>query len=89
LVAAKGCNNGGLIGEDDLVVGAGREETLEKGNGRVEDDGALSASLDADLHFVVVNEIRADALDVGGGTAVEIGRSEVRTEGVGLDLTQK
>jgi hypothetical protein len=64
LVPSEGRNDGGLIGEDDLVLVGWWEEALEKGNSRVEDDGAFHTSLDADLDLVVVHEVRADALNV-------------------------
>jgi hypothetical protein len=86
LVPAEGSNNSGLVGEEDLVVGVGREEALEEGDSRVENDGALSSGLDADLDLVVVDDVAADTLDVGRRLAVEVGGTEEATEleGVGL-----
>lgn len=86
MVAAERSNDGGLVGQNDLVVGAGREETLEESDGRVEDDSALNTSLDADLDLVVVDEIRANPFDVRGRLAVEVGRTDLRAEAMGLNL---
>ena len=86
LVTTEGSNDSSLVGENDLVVGVGREETLEEGDSRVEDDGALGTSLDADLDFVVVDDVAADTRDVGRGPAVEVGGAKevAELEGVGL-----
>jgi hypothetical protein len=86
LVASEGGHDRGLVREHDLVVGVGREEALEEGDGGVEHDGAFDTSLDADLDLAVVHEVGADALDVGGGAAVEVGRADQGAEAVGLDL---
>lgn len=63
MVSTEGSDNSGLVGEDDLVVGVGGEQALEEGNRRVEDDAAFNTGLDADLHFAVVDEVAADAID--------------------------
>lgn len=76
LISAERSDDGRLIGEDDFVVGVGREQALKKGNSRVEDDGAFHTSLDADLDLAVIHEVGADALNVGGGGAVEVGGSD-------------
>ena len=73
MVTSEGCNDDGLVGEDDLVFGGWREEALEEGDGRVKDDGAFDTSLDADLDLIVVHDVRADTLDVGRRTAVKVG----------------
>jgi hypothetical protein len=65
LVTSERRNDSGLVGEDDLVLGGGWKEALKESDGRVEDDGALNTSLDADLDFIVVYDVRADTLDVG------------------------
>lgn len=88
MVTAEGGDNRGLVGEDDLVLGAGREETLKQSDGGVEYDSALSASLDADLDLAVVDEIGADALDVRGGLAVEVGRADEGAQAMGFDLSK-
>jgi len=89
LVASEGCNDGGLVGEDDLVIGGRWEESLEKGNSRVEDDGAFHACLDADLDLSVVHEVRLDTLDVRWRAAVEVSRANLATEKVGFDLASE
>lgn len=86
MVTTERCNNSRLVGENDLVFGSGREESLEESDGGVEDDGTFSASLNPDLHFVVVDEVRADALDVGGRRAIEVGGAEKGAKAVGLNL---
>lgn len=86
LVSTEGSNNGGLVGKNDFVVGVRGEEALKKSDGGVEDDGTLNTSLDADLDLGVVDEVRADALNVGGGLAIEVSRADQRSEAVGLDL---
>lgn len=86
LVSAEGSNDSGFVGKDDLVVGVGGEEPLEESDGGVEDDRALDTGLHADLDLVVVHEVGADALDVGGGLAVEVGRADEGAEAVRLDL---
>ena len=86
MVATKRSNDGGLVGQNDLVVGVGREEALEESNGRVEDDSALNTSLDSDLDFVVVDEIRANALDVRGRLAVEVEGTNLSAEAMRLNL---
>jgi len=64
LVASERSNDGGLIGKNNLVLGSGGEQTLKKSNGGVEDNGALHAGLHADLNLAIVDEVRANALDV-------------------------
>lgn len=86
MVSTEGSNHSGFVGKDDLVVGVGREEALEEGDGRVEDDGAFDTGLDANLDLGVVDEVGADALNVRGGLAVEVSRADHRPEAVGLDL---
>lgn len=66
LVSSERGNDGRLIGEDDLVVLIGREETLEKSNGGVEDNCSLHTGLHSNFELVVINEVRTDALDVRG-----------------------
>lgn len=65
LITAEGRNDSGLVGQVDLVVGVGGEQTLEEGDGRVENDGALSSRLHADLELAVVDNVRSDSWDVG------------------------
>lgn len=89
LVAAKRGDDSGLISENDFVFGAGREETLEKGDSRVKDDSALDASLNADLHLAVVDEVGTDTLNIGGGGTVEVGGAEKGAKAVGFDLNKK
>ena len=89
MIATKRCNDGRLVGENDLVFGSGREESLEEGDGGIEDDSTFGTSLNSDLHLVVVNEVRADTLNVGGRRAIEVGGAEKGTKAVGLNLTCK
>lgn len=86
LVAAQWCRDGGLVGEYDFVVQVGGEQALKQSDGGVEDDGALNTSLDSDLDLAVVDEIRADALDVRWRRAVEVSRAKMGAKLVGLDL---
>ena len=86
MVASEGRNDGGIVGEDDLVLGGWWEEALEEGNSRVEDDGAFYACLDADLDLAVVHEVRLDALDVRWRGAVEVRGANLATKRVGFDL---
>jgi hypothetical protein len=72
LVAAERSDNSGLISKNNLVFGVGREKTLKESDGRVEDDSAFDAGLDANLHLVIVDEIRTDPFDIGGGRAIEV-----------------
>jgi len=89
LVASEGRNDGGLVGQDDLVIGGWWEEALEKGNSRVEDDGAFHACLNADLDLSVVHEVRLDTFDVRWRAAVEVSGADLGTEKVGFDLASK
>ena len=64
LISTQGRNNNGFVGKNDLVLWVGWEKSLEQRNGRVENDCAFHSGLDADLDFVVVDQIRANALNV-------------------------
>ena len=86
LVASERSDDGGLIGKNDLVLGSGGEQTLKKSNGGVEDNGALHAGLHADLNLAIVDEVRANAFDIRGGLAVEVGVADFGTKVVRLDL---
>lgn len=86
LVSSERSCDSGLVGKDDLVGRVRREEALKKSNCRVEDDSSLNTGLDADLHLVVVDEVRADSLNVRRRPAVEVGGADEATEDVRLDL---
>jgi hypothetical protein len=64
LISAQRRNNSGFVSKDDLVLRVGWEKTLEQRNGRVENDCAFHSGLDADLDFIVVDQIRANTLNV-------------------------
>lgn len=64
LVPAEGGNDGGLVSEDNLVRWVGGEETLEKGDSRVEDDGTLTAGLSMHMDFMGVHEVGLHVRDV-------------------------
>ena len=64
LISTQRCNNGGFVGKNNLVLRTGWEKTLEQSNGRVENDCAFHSGLDADLDFIVVDQIGANALNV-------------------------
>lgn len=86
MIAAERGDDSGLISQKDFVFGVGREETLKKGDSGIENDGAFDASLHANLHLTVVNEVRANALDVGGRGTIEVVGAKERAETVRLDL---
>ncbi len=64
MITTKGSNNSGLLGKNNLVVWGRREETLWKGNSRVEHYSALNASLGTNFDLAVVDKVTADSLDV-------------------------
>lgn len=64
LISTQRRNNSGFVGKNDLVIRIGWEKTLEQRNGRVENDCAFHSSLDADLDFIVVDQIGANTLNV-------------------------
>lgn len=86
LVSTEGGNDGGLVGQGDLVVRVGGEQALEKRDSRVENNRALGSGLDADLDFAIVYEVRADSRNVGGRRAVEVGGADEGSQLMGLDL---
>jgi hypothetical protein len=89
LVTTEGCDDSSLVGESDLVLGGGREKALKDGDGGVEDDGAFNTSLDAGLDFAVVNQVGADALNVGGRRGLEVVRAQESAQLVGLGLYRR
>lgn len=64
LVTAERSNDGGLVGKNDLVGRVGREKTLEEGDGRVKDDGTLTAGLGMDVDLMGVHEVGFHVRDV-------------------------
>jgi hypothetical protein len=86
LITSEGSDNSGLVGKDDLVVRGRREETLQNGDGGIEHDGALNASLDSDFDLGVVDKVSTDSIDVRGRLAVEVGLTDQAAKAVGLNL---
>lgn len=66
MITPKRRGDGSFVSKNNFVVGVGWEESLQKGNRRVEDDSSFNTSLDADLDLAVVDQVGADTLDVGG-----------------------
>jgi hypothetical protein len=88
LVSSEGCEDGRAVRETDPIVHGRREEALEKRDGGVKDDGALSACLDANVDLVVVDEVGAHALDRERRRGVEVHGAQQRAELVRLDLVK-
>ena len=59
---------------------------MQESDGRVEDNCALTASLDSHVNLAVVDEVSAHVVDVGRGVLVEVDRTEQATELVSLNL---
>jgi hypothetical protein len=73
LVPAQRCDDSSPIGELNLVHWVRGEQSLKDSDGRIEDNGALNTSLDADMHLAVIDELGAHALDVRRRGRVEVG----------------
>jgi len=86
LVATKGSSNCSLVRKDDFIIGGGREESLEEGDGGIKDDGPLDSSLDTGLDLVIVDQVGSDAVDVRRRRRVEIGRAERGPKAMRLGL---
>lgn len=86
LVSAKRCDDGGLIRKLDLVLGVRGEQALKESYGRVKDNGALNASLDANVYLAVIDEVAAHTLDVRRRGVVEVRGAQSSTQLVRLDL---
>ncbi len=80
LVPSKRCSDDGLVSENDGIARGGREKTLKKRDGRVEDRIAFPASFGADFDLHGVDNVGVKSGDVRRGRGVEIGRPEIRTE---------
>ncbi len=67
LVPSKRCSDDGLVSENDGIARGGREKTLKKRDGRVEDRIAFPASFGADFDLHGVDNVGVKSGDVRRG----------------------
>jgi hypothetical protein len=88
LVTAKRGSDESSVRKSDAVLGSGWVQALQEGDGRVEDNFALAASVGTDVDLISIGKFGLDTTDVGRAVRVQVDRTEERAELMRLNLNK-